>query len=105
MPKVNTLWLIMTEDTVTGEQKQYSDHDPQLPSIADGLRALSDAAILVGHNICGYDIPVLEHLTGWKPNPKTVIYDSWIMSQTLRYKRGHLHGLEGWGARLGYPKL
>lgn len=105
MPKVNTLWLIMTEDTVTGEKHQYSDHDPQLPSIADGLHALSNAAILVGHNICGYDIPVLEHLTGWTPNPQTVIYDTWIMSQTLRYKRGHLHGLEGWGAKLGFPKL
>ena len=105
MPEVNTIWLIMTEDTVTGEQKQYSDHDPDLPSLAEGLEALSNAAILVGHNIIGYDLVVLKHLKGWVPNPKTVIYDSWIMSQTLRYKRGHLHGLEGWGAFLGYPKI
>jgi len=104
-PEVNTLWLIMTEDTITGEKKQYSDHDNALPSIKEGLEALSNADILVGHNICGYDIPVLEHLTGWKPNPATVIYDTWIMSQTLRYKRGHLHGLEGWGAKLGFPKI
>lgn len=105
MPEVNTVWLIMTEDTITGEARQYSDHDPDLPPLSEGLMALSEAAILVGHNICGYDLPVLAHLKGWKPNPNTVIYDTWIMSMTLRYKRGHAHGLDGWGAHLGYPKL
>ena len=105
MPHVDKVWMILTEDTVTGEQKQYSDDDPDLPPLSEGLKALSDAAILVGHNIIGYDFVVLEKLFGWKPNPKTVIYDTWIMSMTLRYKRAHKHGLEGWGSFLGYPKL
>jgi len=105
MPEVNTIWLIITQDTVTGEQKQYSDHDPDLPPLSEGLKALSEAAILVGHNIIGYDLVVLKHLKDWEPNPQTIIYDSWIMSMTLRWKRGHLHGLEGWGAFLGYPKI
>jgi DNA polymerase-1 len=104
-PEVNTLWVLMTEDTVTGEQKQYSDYDPDLPSFDAGLKALSEAAIIFGHNICGYDLPVLEALKGWKPKPEQIVYDTWVMSQTLRYKRGHNHGLEGWGAKLGYPKL
>jgi DNA polymerase-1 len=105
MPDVSTIWVLMTEDTVTGEQKQYSDHDPDLPPFNEGLAALSEAAILVGHNIIGYDFVVLKKLVGWVPNPKTVIYDTWIMSQTLRWKRGHMHGLAGWGAKLGFPKL
>jgi DNA polymerase-1 len=105
MPEVDTIWLIMTEDTVTGEQKQYSDHDPDLPSLKEGLKALSEAAILAGHNIIGYDFIVLKKLLDWEPDPKTVVYDTWIMSMTLRYKRPHKHGLEGWGSFLGYPKL
>lgn len=105
MPSVDTIWLIMTEDTITGEARQYSDHDPDLPPLKEGLKALSEAAILVGHNIIGYDLIVLKHLEGWEPNPTTIIYDTWVMSQTLRYKRGHAHGLEGWGAKLGYPKI
>lgn len=105
MPEVNTIWLIMTQDTVTGEKRQYSDYDPNLPSIAEGLKALSEAAILVGHNIIGYDLVVLKHLKDWEPNPNTIIYDTWIMSMTLRFKRPHKHSLEGWGSHLGYPKF
>lgn len=105
MPSVSIIWLIMTEDTVTGEKKQYSDHDPNLPSLEAGLKALSEAAILVGHNIIGYDLAVLKYLLDWEPNPTTIIYDTWIMSQTLRWKRSHLHSLEGWGQFFGFPKL
>jgi len=103
--EAHIVWLLMTEDTDTGEQKQYSDHDPDLPPLKEGLKALHEAKILVGHNIIGYDFPVLYKLTGWKPLPSQVIYDTWIMSMVLRYKRPHKHGLEGWGSHLGYPKL
>ena len=29
----------------------------------------------------------------------------WIMSQVLKYKRKHKHGLGGWGEHLGYSKF
>lgn len=105
MPHVKRTWLLCTEDTETGETKAFSDYDPALPSFREGLDYLYSCKILAGHNIIGYDLVVLKHLHDWEPNPDTVIYDTWVMSQLLRYKRQHKHGLEGWGAFLGYPKL
>ena len=104
-PEVSKVWLLCTEDTDTGEQKQYSDYDPSLPSLQEGLSALYQAKILVGHNIAGYDLMVLEYLLDWVPNESAIIYDTWIMSQVLRFKRSHRHSLAGWGEFLGSPKL
>lgn len=105
MPHVKRTWLLCTWDTETGETKDFSDYDPDLPSFQEGLDYLYNCEILSGHNIIGYDLVVLKHLHNWEPNPRTIIYDTWIMSQLLRYKRQHKHGLEGWGAFLGYPKI
>jgi len=33
------------------------------------------------------------------------LYDTWIMSQVLKYKRKHKHGLGGWGEYLNYSKF
>jgi DNA polymerase I len=104
-PDVSNIWCLVTEDIDTKEVKSYSDYDPNLPSLKEGLNALYEANILVGHNIIGYDLMVLEYLTGWKRNPKTTLYDTWIMSMTNRFKRSHAHSLAGWGSHLGYPKM
>ena len=102
---VSKIYLLTIEDTDTGELLEFSDYDESLPSLDAGLKYLSSCRILVGHNIIGYDLVVLKRLKGWKPSKNQVIYDTWIMSQTLRFKRDHLHGLEGWGKYLGFPKL
>lgn len=90
-------------------------------SIARGCRMLSEADVLVGHNIVGFDVPALEMLY---PNDfvcNAVLRDSLVLSKIFfadekerdfrRFKRGELdganigrHGLEAWGQRLGYPK-
>jgi DNA polymerase-1 len=103
-PECNTIWMLCTEDSVTGEQNTYTDHDSRYPPLSEGLKALTEAKVLAGHNICGYDIPVLIALTGWVPRPDQHLYDTWVLSQLLRYKRPHKHGLEGWGGFFDYPK-
>jgi DNA polymerase-1 len=104
-PAVKKVWLLCTEDTETGEAKAFSDYDPELPSLQEGLDYLHTCKIIVGHNIIGYDLVVMDKLLDWKPKPEQVIYDTWIMSMLLRYKRPHKHGLAGWGGYLGYPKI
>jgi hypothetical protein len=104
-PAATQIWLICTEDPETGETRAFSDHDPDLPSLKEGLAFLSKQEALIGHNIAGYDIPVLEWLLDWKPAPSTKIQDTWVISQVLRYKRPHMHGLEGWGSFFGFPKI
>ncbi len=96
--------MIVAHDTESGVTSCFSDDDPDLPPLSKGLEFLYEAKILVGHNICGYDLMVLKYLFDWEPNKDTLIYDTWILSQVLRYKRGHKHGLEGWGQKLNYPK-
>ena len=69
-----------------------------------GINLLKSADCLIGHNIIGFDNLVLERLHGCKLNEKK-IYDTWIMSQVLNYRRPHKHGLAGWGQFLGYSKI
>ncbi len=104
-PGVSVIWLLACEDTKTGEVFEFSDYDPELPPLSEGLEFLSKQKILAGHNIIGYDLVVLKELCGWKPDKSQKIIDTWILSQMMRWKRGHLHGLEGWGKMLGYEKI
>jgi DNA polymerase I-like protein with 3'-5' exonuclease and polymerase domains len=103
-PHVNKTWLIQVIDPETGDEDAYTDYDPKLPSKTKGLKRLSREERLAGHNICGFDIPVLEYLEDWTPKPEVRLLDTYLMSVVLRYKRPHRHSLEGWGLHLGDPK-
>jgi DNA polymerase-1 len=66
---------------------------------------LSNADMLIGHNIAGYDLPALEKLYGFKyAGP---IFDTMLWSQILLYKRFGFkgHSLESWGELLDFPKI
>jgi DNA polymerase I len=104
-PGVSTIWILTMQDTKTKEIFEFSDYDPELPSLADGLELLSQQPIIAGHNICGYDLVVLEQLMDWKPGPDQKVIDTWLLSQMMRWKRGHMHGLAGWGKKLDHPKM
>jgi DNA polymerase I len=79
---------------------------------------LSRAKTLIGHNICGYDMPVLRRLLGFRASP--VLYDTLILSRLCwpdvqqddwaRTSSGFpkdlvgRHSLKAWGYRLGLRK-
>ena len=98
------IWCLVIHYYYADKTLRYSDYDDRYPSLKEGLMQLDQSEELVGHNIIGYDIPVIEKLTGFNLFDKT-IYDTWIMSQVLNYKRPHKQGLKGWGEHLGYPKF
>jgi DNA polymerase-1 len=104
IPKVDTIWCLVMQDITTKEIFSYSDHDDNLPSLAEGLQKLSEASILAGHNIIGYDLPVLKRLVGWEPKASQKLWDTFIMSQLCMFQRTHRHGLAGWGEFFEYPK-
>jgi len=88
-----------------------------------GLIRLSEARVLVGHNIVGYDLQVLRRLHGWNPAPACTVVDTLIVSRLVFANIGDLddqaatmgdpklgklrgrHSLEAWGTRLGIPKV
>jgi DNA polymerase I len=90
--------------------------------IGTALEHLKRADYLVGHNICGYDLPLLHRLHDWTPAPGCTIVDTLIAARLILphlddidtetkartgTSLGKLHGrynLEAFGARLGMSK-
>jgi DNA polymerase-1 len=105
LPDVNKIWLLVAIDSDTGQIHAFSDYDAGLPPISEGLAFISTADILYGHNIVGYDLPVLDHILGFKLPASVKVIDTWILSLLTQYKRSHKHGLAGWGEKFGFPKL
>lgn len=98
------LWCLVAQDTDTEELYSFSDDDPSLPSILEGIKLCESADVLIAHNGIGFDFSTIDRLYGTKLLEKN-IHDTWVMSQTLQYKRGHKHNLEEWGLRLGNEKI
>jgi len=93
------VWCIVAQDVETKKIYKWKPDD-----IDSGLSFLLNAEALIGHNIIGYEAAVLDKLYGTNLLDKK-LYDTWIMSQVLCYKRKHKHGLGGWGEHLGYSKF
>jgi len=98
------IWCIVAQDIETDRVYTYTDEDENIPSITDGVDLLQKADELIGHNIIGYDIPMIKKILDVDLFDKK-LYDTWIMSQVLKYKRKHKHGLGGWGEHLNYSKF
>lgn len=104
---VDTIWMITTINLGTNEQVTFCDY-----AVAKGARPLDDfklffdqATLLIGHNVIGYDFPLLRKLKGWKPKSTTKVIDTMLMSQVLDYDRfGGRHSLALWGEYLGKKK-
>ena len=71
--------------------------------INKGVKFLSEADTLIGHNIVGFDIPVIEKLTDTKLSPNKII-DTLLLSRLLKPNREVGHSLETWGYRIGFHK-
>ena len=97
------IWVLIAKNVETNVIYKFSDHDTLHGSIKDGVRLLENADLLIGHNIIGFDNRVIDRLYGTSLNLQRC-HDTFVMSQVLRYKRDHRHGLAGWGEKLGNAK-
>lgn len=102
----DTCWVMVLQDHSNNRFYIFTDHsDKYNGTISDGLSMLSNAKALVAHNGVGFDVPMLKKLFNWTPSEHTTIYDTWIFSEVLSYKRSHKHGIGGWGEHLGLAKI
>jgi DNA polymerase I-like protein with 3'-5' exonuclease and polymerase domains len=104
------------------DSDQIDEYGPD--QISAALAHLARADYLVGHNICGYDLPLLQRLCAWTPPPSCIVLDTLIASRLILphlddlddqagamakfSPLGELRGrysLEAWGVRLGTPKI
>jgi DNA polymerase I len=103
------------------DSDQINEYGPA--QITAALEHLTHANYLTGHNISGYDLPLLQRLHNWTPSPDCVVMDTLIASRlilphlddldaqaaamgdpALGKLRGR-HSLEAWGVRLGIRKI
>ena len=108
--------IITAMDTDTGEQFDYRPHE-----IEEGLKLLSSADVLIGHNIIKFDIPALQKVyPQW--TYKAQVQDTLVISRLIwsdLSDRDHAniakgkpitgkyvgsHALAAWGMRLGTYK-
>jgi hypothetical protein len=96
--KPDKIWVICMIDLITGERKSYTGD-----KIAEAILILSQAELLVGHNIKTFDIRVIEKIT-----ENLVTFDRDKVLDTLYLSKALVemddHKLETWGEILGFPK-
>ena len=85
MPDVSVMHCAVITDVDTKEEFRFGpDKHNQF------LAKLDQADVLIGHNIIGYDIPVLFYLFGWKMREDVIVFDTLIMSR-LYNANGRMH--------------
>ena len=95
----DTIWCMSLLDVDTEEQFSYG---PEV--LGHGLSKLMNATKLIGHNILGFDIPVIKNITGINLFNKTIV-DTLVLSRLFNPVREGNHGLERWGYALGCAKI
>ena len=93
------VWCLVAQDIDTG--KVWSYRPDQLE---DGVKLLNEAEELAGHNIIGFDIPVLEKFTSFKLGNQKVV-DTLVLSRLFNPVREGGHSLAVWGSKLGLDKI
>lgn len=105
----DTVWCICLYELGFARVEDYGPDE----GIAVAIERLNEADHLIGHNIIGYDLPLLKKLYNWEPKPHVKITDTVILSRLLRSDRPLPHGCPGnlaphslgaWGYRVGRGK-
>ena len=84
------------------DDDELSHYGPD--EIDTAIEILKHADYLIGHNIAGFDIPLMEKLyTGFGTFNLDKVRDTYVMSKLL-YPARLSHSLEAWGKKVGIYK-
>jgi DNA polymerase-1 len=104
--KVKNIWVIVCKEVETGKLHFFREVTKHEHVKEEFLRFAERVSTWIGHNILGYDYPVLNRLIGFSvPDIHLRFYDTLIASKLVDYSRKNGHSLEAWGEEIGYPKL
>jgi hypothetical protein len=92
------IWCATCIDVDTGEEHEFRHPDLDKDVFMDFM---STVVGVIGHNIIGYDAPVLKRFNLWKPCDVT---DTLVVSRVLDFNRNGGHSLAAWAAALGVEK-
>ena len=97
----DTVWCIVVQQ-LGGHDDSLTWSGDRLPEFITWLQ-LQDECELIGHNLIGYDIPVLEKILS-ADFSKCKITDTLVMSRLANPSREGGHSLDNWGTVLNCPK-
>ena len=90
----DTIWCVVTREN--GVSTVHTTRDTL-------CKALEGSVSVCGHNLIGYDLPVLERLWGLSVASERVV-DTLVLSRLFDPSRLGGHSLRAWGETLGFPK-
>tara|TARA_R110000824_G_scaffold119970_2_gene274515 strand:+ start:439 stop:2169 length:1731 start_codon:yes stop_codon:yes gene_type:complete len=93
------VWCVVAQNADTGEIFKFTPDKLQ-----EGYEFLATADTLIGHNIIGFDIPMIHKFSDVDLSSIPVI-DTLVLSRLFNPSREGGHSLETWGYKLGYPKI
>jgi len=94
---LSTIWCCLTQDVETGESICHTEPATLAPLVKEYDQ-------IIGHNIIGFDAPVLRRL--WNIGiPKSKAVDTLILSRLLNPQLEGGHSLRAWGLRLKNSKI
>ena len=93
------IWCISICDVDTEKVSSYYGN-----TLTEGVERLQKADKLIGHNIIGFDIPVIKELLNIDLSDK-ILVDTLVLSRLFNPVREGNHGLESWGYRVKLPKI
>jgi len=79
LDKVTKIHCLGIYDLDECKSYTFNDTGSQEP-IVRGVQMLNDADCVIGHNIIGYDLPVIKKIYSWFKDPTTVI-DTLLLSR------------------------
>ena len=97
--KATKIWCLVAQDMDSGKIYKYPPD-----KLAEGYELLSNADTLIGHNIIGFDIPMVEKFGGVDLS-KIPVIDTLVLSRLFNPNRGGGHSLENWGYILNFKKI
>ncbi len=96
-----TIWMIVCKELDTGEVHVFRKPQENPTAFLDFANNVS---VWIGHNIIGFDLPVVGRLLNYTYRP-THIVDTLVVSRLLNFNLEGGHSLDSWGQRLGSHKI
>ena len=93
----DNIWVVVTQDVDTGEVLEHYNSYTLEP-------LLLNCKGVIGHNIIGFDAPVLERVWGIHI-PVDILIDTLVLSRLYNPSLEGGHSLDSWGKRFGDPKI
>ncbi len=94
LANVTTIHCLAIHELETNQTISYNDQGNEEP-IVRGIQRLADANCILGHNVIGYDIPVLHKLYPWFVDPSLVV-DTLLLSRLYHPQMMELDKKQNW---------